>query len=300
MATANGTSVAQGADARVEADILAVAAEEREFAGLFDRAETKRRLAGWPMECAWLAATSWPENAPERSRDREGAVVSETGRSLRSRFGAGEQAHDVPLSGVSGLPVMGRPVRWLLVSDGPGAALAGRAAAQALSRCSVRCILSTGLCGALEESLKLGDTVHAVEVIDGQGRRWDTLDPDAGTKPVRLLSAGRVAVSVAEKRSLAAATGAAVVEMEAAGVAAEAARSGLPFYCLRVVSDGPKEELPMDFNRYRDSNGRFSRMRIAAACALRPWAVPALLRFDRQCRSSAGILGDCLVHARFA
>ncbi len=283
--------MAQGAEVRVEADVLAVAAEEREFAGLFERAETKRRLAGWPMECAWLAVTRCPGDALERSRDREGAVVPETGRSLRSRFGAG---------GVSGLPVMGRPVRWLLVSDGPGAALAGRAAAQALSRCSVRCILSTGLCGALEESLKLGDTVHAVEVIDSQGRRWDTLDPNAGTKPVRLLSAGRVAVSVAEKRSLAAATGAAVVEMEAAGVAAEAALNGLPFYCLRVVSDGPKEELPMDFNRYRDTNGRFSRMRIAAACALRPWAVPALLRFDRQCRSSAGILGDCLVHARFA
>lgn len=250
MAIANGATAAPGAEAGVEADILAVAAEEREFAGLIGRAETKRRLAGWPMECAWRAVTG--------------------------------------------------PMRWLLVSDGPGASLAGRAAAEALSRCSVRCILSTGLCGALDERLEPGDAVHAVEVIDGQGTRWDTLDPKAGTLPVRLLSVGRVAVSAAEKRSLAAATGAAVVDMEAAGVAAEAVRNRLPFYCLRVVSDGLKEELPMDFNRYRDSEGRFSRARIAAACALRPWAVPALLRFDRQCRSSADILGDCLVHARFA
>ncbi len=281
MATANGAPSSTGAEARVEADVLAIAAEEREFAGLLGRAETKRRLAGWPMECAWTAVTVCPENASGRSRDREGAVVSGVG-------------------GVNDPPVMERSVRWLLVSDGPGAALAGRAAAEALSRCSVRCILSTGLCGALDERLEPGDTVHAVEVIDGQGVQWDTLDPDAGTRPVRLLSAGRVAVSVAEKRSLAVATGAAVVEMEAAGVAVEAARNGLPFYCLRVVSDGPKEELPMDFNRYRDSKGRFSRLRIAAACALRPWAIPALLRFDRQCRSSAGILGECLVHARFA
>ena len=292
MAIANGTPAASGAESRVEVDVLAIAAEEREFAGLIRRAETKRRLAGWPMQCAWLAVTGCPEeDAPEHSRDREGTVASGTGRSLRSRFGAGA---------VNGLPVPVRSVRWVLVSDGPGAALAGRAAAEALSRCSVRCILSTGLCGALDESLEPGDMVHAVEVIDGQGLRWDALDPHAGTAPVRLLSAGRVAVSVAEKRSLAAATGAAVVEMEAAAVAVEAAREGLPFYCLRVVSDGPKEELPMDFNRYRDSNGRFSRMRIAAACAVRPWAVPALLRFDRQCQSSAEILGDCLVHARFA
>lgn len=236
--------------ARVEADVLAVAAEEREFAGLFGRAETRRRLIGWPVQCAWLAVAG--------------------------------------------------TVRWLLVSDGPGAVLAGRAAAEALSRCSVRCILSTGLCGALDPCLEPGDSVHAVEVIDGQGARWESLDPGAGTRPVRLLSTGRVAVTVAEKRGLAHVSGAAVVEMEAAAVATQAAHNGLPFYCLRVVSDGPKEELPMDFNRYRDSKGRFSRVRIAAACALRPWAIPALLRFDRQCRRSAEILGECLVHARFA
>jgi len=237
-------------EARVEADVLAVAAEEREFAGLLSRAGQSRRLVGWPVECAWWAVAG--------------------------------------------------SVRWLMVADGPGAALAGRAAAEALSRSTVRCILSTGLCGALGEDLAPGELVHAVELIDGRGERWQPLVPDAGTKPARLLSIDRVAVTAGEKRSLAAATCAGVVDMEAAGVAAEAARRGQPFYCVRVVSDGPEEELPMDFNLYRDSAGRFSRPRIAAACALRPWVVPALLRFERRCRWSAGILGDCLVHARFA
>jgi uridine phosphorylase len=242
MATVEGT--------RVEADVLAVAAEAREFAGLLGRAESRRRLAGWPVECAW-----W-------------AVVGS--------------------------------VRWLLVANGPGSALAGRAAAEALSRSSVRCILSTGLCGALDANLEPGQLVHASDVVDDHGAHWQPLVPDAGTKSVRLLSASRVAVTAREKRSLSAATGAGVVEMEAAGVAAEAARHGWPFYCVRVVSDGQEEELPMDFNLYRDSAGRFSRIRIAAACALRPWAVPALLRFEQRCRWSAGILGDCLVNARFA
>lgn len=234
----------------MEADVLAVAAEAREFAGLLGRAESKRRLVGWPAECAWWAVAG--------------------------------------------------SLRWLLVANGPGAALAGRAAAEALSRASVRCILSTGFCGALDASLEHGQLVHASEVVDDHGTRWQPMAPDAGTKPVRLLSASRVAVTQREKRSLAAATGAGVVEMEAAGVAAQAAHHGWPFYCLRVVSDGLEEELPMDFNLYRDSEGRFSRIRIAAACALRPWAVPALLRFEQRCRWSAGILGECLVHARFA
>lgn len=233
----------------MEADVLAIAAEEREFAGLLAQANEKRRLIGWPVECAW-----W---------------------------------------------VMAGPVRWLLVADGPGAARAAGATAAALARCSVRCVLSTGLCGALDAHLAPGQLVHAVEVVDGRGRLWQSLLPDAGTQPVRVLSVDRVAVTAAEKRSLAA-SGAGVVEMEAAGVAVEAARRGLPFYCLRVVSDGMEEELPMDFNLFRDSAGRFSRVRIAVACAFRPWLVPALLRFEQRCRWSAGILGDCLVHARFA
>jgi len=242
MATAEG--------ARVEADVLAIAAEEREFAGLLGQTNEKRRLSDWPVECAWLAVVG--------------------------------------------------SVRWLLVADGPGASLAAGATVEALARCSVRCILSTGLCGALDTRLAPGELVHAAEVVDGGGTRWQASAPDAGTKAVRLLSLSRVAVTAGEKRSLAAATSAAVVEMEAAGVAAEAARHGWPFYCVRVVSDGLEEELPMDFNLYRDSLGRFSRVRIAAACALRPWVVPALLRFEQRCRWSAKILGDCLVHARFA
>ena len=45
MATADGIGV--------EADVLAIAAEEREFAGLLAQANEKRRLIGWPVECAW-------------------------------------------------------------------------------------------------------------------------------------------------------------------------------------------------------------------------------------------------------
>ena len=154
--------MATAEEVRVEADVLAVAAEAGEFAGLLGKVDRKRRLSGWPVDCAWWAAAAGP-------------------------------------------------VRWLLVADGPGAVLAGRAAAEALSRASVRCVLSTGLCGALDESLRPGELVHAGEVIDGRGRHWTALDPDAQTRQVRLLSVGRVAVTAGEKRSLAAATGAEAV-----------------------------------------------------------------------------------------
>jgi adenosylhomocysteine nucleosidase len=137
-------------------------------------------------------------------------------------------------------------------------------------------------------------------VLEGSGRRWTTLEPHGYSTPVRLLSIDRVAVRASEKKQLALESGADVIEMEAAGVAAVAASNDLAFYCLRVVSDDASEDLPLDFNRYRDREGRFAKGRIAAACALRPWLVPRLMRFDRQCRHSAESLGECLVNARFA
>ena len=57
------------------------------------------------------------ENTPERSRDHEGAVVAGVGRSLRSRFGAMEQARDFHPHGVNGLRVMRRSERRYRRSD---------------------------------------------------------------------------------------------------------------------------------------------------------------------------------------
>jgi hypothetical protein len=132
----------------------------------------------------------------------------------------------------------------------------------------------------------------------GSAARWRPLwSPEQWYTP---LWSSKALGAAGEKKQLALESGADVIEMEAAGVAAVAASNDLAFYCLRVVSDDASEDLPLDFNRYRDREGRFAKGRIAAACALRPWLVPRLMRFDRQCRHSAESLGECLVNARFA
>jgi adenosylhomocysteine nucleosidase len=107
-----------------------------------------------------------------------------------------------------------------------------------------------------------------------------------------------VAVSREEKAEIAA-RGADAVEMEAAAVAAEAAARRLPFYCVRVVSDGAGEELPLDFNRFRGAEGRFSRWRITAALLVHPSRLMPMLRFHRACGRAAELLGEFLVHCRF-
>jgi adenosylhomocysteine nucleosidase len=163
--------------------------------------------------------------------------------------------------------------RWLLIANGPGP----RLVVQALEKkMDVNGIVSTGFCGALDPSLHVGDLVRD-----------------------RIYSSDRVAVTASEKSSLREQTGAAAVDMESAALARKAAEWGVPFYTVRAVSDRAGEDMPLDFNAYRDAAGRFSRARIALAALARPFtAIPALLRLDRNCRIAAESLGDFFADCR--
>ncbi len=113
------------------------------------------------------------------------------------------------------------------------------------------------------------------------------------------MSQDRVIVTGKEKRELRL-TGAIACDMEASAVAEAAAALDLPFYCVRVVTDTANEDLPMDFNRYRDAHGRFDRTRIAMGALRRPFtALPALMKFDGVCSRASDTLGEFLANCRF-
>lgn len=185
---------------------------------------------------------------------------------------------------------------WVLAANGPGPRLAHEAAWTGCGMTQARAVVSTGYCGGLDPRLALGDIFAATEVR-GAGGGYTAKSVHAPHNG-RLLSVDRVAVTQAEKARLYTSGGSAV-EMEAGAVAAVAGSMGLPFYCVRVVSDTAGETLPLDFNRYRDPAGRFSRGRIAAAATLRPWSIPGLLRFERNSRRASILLGDFLADCRF-
>lgn len=164
--------------------------------------------------------------------------------------------------------------RFLMIANGPGPRLVEKALEKKIE---VDGMISTGFCGALDESLCVGD------IVAGRG----------------ILSMDRVVVTAEEKRALREKTGAAAVEMESAAVAAKAEQWGVPFRCIRAVSDAASEDLPLDFNLYRDAEGRFSRTRIALAALTRPFSrVPALLRLERNTKIAARSLGDYFADCR--
>jgi adenosylhomocysteine nucleosidase len=179
--------------------------------------------------------------------------------------------------------------RWFLIANGPGPRLVARALDREHDgRPDVERILSVGFCGALDPSLRIGDIVVSGEIPNGVGASFVRGD---------VVSVDRVAITVREKCDLRAATGAAVVEMESAAVAQKAREWDVPFGCVRVVSDAAGEDLPLDFNLYRDADGRFERTRIALAALGRPFTVlPGLVRLDRHCRRAAERLGEFLAN----
>jgi len=177
--------------------------------------------------------------------------------------------------------------RWWLIATGPGPRLVERALDQPRA---VSGLASIGFCGALDPTLGIGDIVVTSDRLQ---RTSGAFVQD------RALCLDRVAVTAAEKSRLRATTGAAVIEMESAAVAAKAREWGLPFRAVRSVSDSADDNMPLDFNQHRDEDGRFSRSGIVWAALRRPFAIPGLLRLDRNCRRASESLGEFLANCQF-
>ena len=192
--------------------------------------------------------------------------------------------------------------RLVLVAHGEGEALAGEACEVAWNKQRAKAILSTGFCGALDPALSAGEVLVAsrVEAPDGrlsvEARAPECERPHASG---RLFSVDRVIQTVQEKRRLRTLGGSAV-EMEALAVGHRAAHWGVPFYCVRCITDLAGEGFRLDLNAARSEDGRLLTSRILWAAARRPAAlVPELYRLYWRCRLAARTLGDFLADCRF-
>jgi len=112
------------------------------------------------------------------------------------------------------------------------------------------------------------------------------------TPSLWLATSPRVA-DEAEKRRLAGAYGAALVDMEASGVARLAAMRGLPFHCIKGVTDGLTDRLP-DFNRFLSPRGRFQLVRLLLYALPRPWYWPGLMRMGENSKRASQSIAELL------
>ena len=174
---------------------------------------------------------------------------------------------------------------------------------------TIRGVISFGVAGGLDPTLKSGDVVVATEVMAGDAR-WlaglafneDVIASVAlgGRRIVRGRLAGAEQVLAAShvKAALHSETGAAAVDMESHIAAAYAAEAGLPFAALRVISDPAGRALPQLAMSAIKPNGDIDLRKVLRGIVRNPLMLLDLVStgidFNRALRSLRGCRGFLL------
>jgi adenosylhomocysteine nucleosidase len=188
-----------------------------------------------------------------------------------------------------------------------------RALLATLDSSTFRGVVSFGVAGGLDPSLKTGDVVVATEVMAGDTKFLadmalnEEMIASAALKRslmtrrrrrvVRGLLAGveRVVAASDRKAALHSETGAAAVDMESHIAAAYAAQAGIPFAALRVISDPAHRALPELAQNAIKPNGDICVRTIVRGVVRDPKTLSALVStgidFNRALRSLRGCRG---------
>ncbi len=181
---------------------------------------------------------------------------------------------------------------------GPGASVAPAAVADHARAVRDGAVLAIGLGGGLDPALGVGAVVVADAVVAPGGERlpvdrdWaartvsilggEAASTDAAVRRSAVAGSDRPARTVAAKRRLRTATGAAVVDMESHVLAAAAAGAGLPFLDVRVVLDPAGRAIPSAALAGMAADGGTRPGAVLARLLLRPWQIPGLLALARE------------------
>jgi adenosylhomocysteine nucleosidase len=230
---------------------------------------------------------------------------------------AGNRVDPRPVLIVTGL------VQEARIAAGPGMAVICsssdprqlRALLATLDPASFRGVISFGVAGGLDPTLKSGDIVVATEVLAGDAR-WLAELPlneeqiaSVALKRRRVVRGGlagveKVIAARAGKAALWSATGAAAVDMESHIAAAYASEMGLPFAALRVISDPASRALPAIAMSAIKPNGDIDLRKVLRGVARNPLSLRALVStgidFNRALRSLRGCRSFLLGEETFA
>lgn len=196
-----------------------------------------------------------------------------------------------------------------IVASGLGET-AARAAAETLLRGGATALLSFGLAGGLDPSLRCGTVLAPTQVITMHGTPlpcdpsfFAHLGPWAShpLPHVRapLAHTPHVLATVADKTALRIVTQACAADMESVSVGTAAREAGVPFAVLRVIADEADEDLPSIALEAAGPDGTVHVMRSVGLALRHPWQIPGLIRLGRSTAHATRVL-DQLAQAMAA
>jgi adenosylhomocysteine nucleosidase len=180
---------------------------------------------------------------------------------------------------------------WIAACAGAGQSAATRAFAAIEDGGPIDLVFSIGWAGALTAEIATGTAHNVAGVIDVRTGERFRCDAGAGE---RWLVTSPIVADTAEKRRLATAYKADLVDMEAAAIARLAQMRSIPFYAIKGVSDGLTDHLP-DFNRFIDASGQFQLARFVLFVLLRPFYWPGMVRMGENSRKASQSIRDSLL-----
>lgn len=161
------------------------------------------------------------------------------------------------------------------------------------------CVVA-GLAGSLKPEHALGTVLvaktikreNADEVMTSEDSLVNVAAQCGATMVESFLTAEAVVTSAWEKHRLG--NRADAVEMESFHLMAEARRHGVPAVAVRAVSDGPDQDLPLDFNRTINADGGFALLPALSQVISAPSRLPQLVRFGLETSKAARNLAHFL------
>jgi adenosylhomocysteine nucleosidase len=165
--------------------------------------------------------------------------------------------------------------------------------------------VSSGLAGALCETLGVGDIIAPKELIA------EMIHADLGSDRIAvndelrqlalqqgaknsdcLLTTDQILVKASQKKACA--SRAQSVDMESFEIVKEAMAWGARGVVIRAVSDAATEDMPINFNLTLSEKKEVSLSKVLVQLLKNPLALPALIRFGRQSKRAGALLAEFL------
>jgi len=161
--------------------------------------------------------------------------------------------------------------------------------------------ISSGLAGGLKVALLRGQIVAAREVfkgsdggakVRGRGRLLAIAEESGATLVDRFITASQIVSQAQFKKALGQFGD--VVEMESYHVLNMTTGPQVASIAIRAISDVVNEDLPLDFGKVLEPDGRLNLRQLALQLGRYPHRIPALVRFGRASEKVTVTLADFL------